>query len=963
MARLQGPQTTFATQLDRIIQRWPCQTLRHQTATIVDTNILNLIWTPAHSRIHPPSVLAVTTPLPQVLSFPLHSPPLHWAACVTVVDIAGAHVRFGDPLRKRRPQALFDELLRWLQDDIGLKNVKITEDLPCGLQHDVVNCGIISANTLAHAILGDAMWDNRRARTHRYQAFCTIASTILRSQEFKGDSAVGLLLESPDSEPTARANVEMPTTTSVPSAIAAPGAPAILKAQSEQFTEEDIASLLDDVEEWQQSVPAKRLRKDVSDSDDEIPAKKRTKKIGKPAVTPRSKAPQRPDQRSIAPTIPARPREAPPRWLFEAQNRRPLSTKWLFEADFLRYYRHFAAASPASLDCPERPMLFFRTNLWWSFPGPIPATKATLPEYVQLEILESMRSGGQGHSSKHDRLVGVLIKHALYRGNPAKLEKLRKECKRDGDDPQPGLDINNPKQIQCSRCHKFVQLKAVYEAGRFRDHWEKGCKKAAAPSAVHPRIEYYIDHCPTTGAGACQINFYVVELFKEKRGIVSISDPRLSQDERALAYHRQALDRDWRIETSPHRSSVVAARCLITFTVYREVDVDDNTVVCTACWDVYLRKEFRTAINRKRDKTYAQLKCTPKLYSNPIQTRLMAQYQGLEELLAERSPLGVFLRFARGVAFGHYKDFKVFLGLVETMVMATERRIRGVGMQNFKYPPEFREFGALIRMMSPRTYRTMAQHFRLESERSLQHRASQRPRFPLGFTEQSFEALARYCQDYGYPSNYPLCFSVDDTKLFPAMQPLYDGPTKSWYLVGLPGEQQLRPVGIGTVPYTATAVLLRCRYGASRTVAVPYQSPDSRVRVRFHIGKRRRCRRRVSAACAPAPPAPSASHRRRRPTCAPAAPPVAHHRRRVSAACAARRRPPVLFVPPAGGGAGARGQPRGVRGFGGCRFGAHGLRGRHRRGQGRTRVWRGRSWAGGQGRGFGRVWRARAGAG
>ncbi|KAJ7195374.1 hypothetical protein GGX14DRAFT_575691 [Mycena pura] len=687
---------------------------------------------------------------PRYLSFPLHSPPLHWAACM--IDLPKQHIHFGDSLQRRRPQALFDELLRWLTEDVGLQKVKITDDLTCGLQKDHVNCGIISANTLAHAILGDTLWDHRHARTYRYRAFCTIASIILRSQEGKNT-----VLDVPFLDP-------FETHTDVETPAAAPAvAPATLHASSQvqRLTDEDITEFLNHTEESQYSVPAKRLRKGQdADSNDEGPVKKRTKTDVNPSAC--SKAFDNPDEHS------------------------------------------------STLN---------GTQPW--------ATKVAVAEHVQLDILESLRTGGQGNSSRHDRVVGILIKHGLFRGNAAKLERLRRECKRDDGDPRPGLDINNPKQVICSRCAKTVQLKAVYEAGRFREHWRKGCKKTPVPNksitnffgpksasfkpvpqklqpsefikhcpgltgAVHPRIDYYIDHCPASGAGARTINFYVAQLFEEKRGIVSISDPSLSRKERTLAYHHQSLDRDWRIETSPHRASVVATRCLIRFAVYREADVSDNKVVCTACWAVFLRKEFRTAINRNRDKTYQQLIRTPKLYSNPIQYRLMAQYEGLEALLTNPSKLGVMLRFARGVALGHYNDLKVFLGLVETMVLATERRIRGVGMQNFKYPQEWREFGALIRMTSPRSYRSMAQHFRMESERSIQHTTSQRPRFPLGITEKSFEILAQYCQDYGYPSNYPLCFSVDDTKLFPAMQPLYDGPSKTWYLVGLPGAQQLQ---------------------------------------------------------------------------------------------------------------------------------------------------------------------------
>ncbi|KAF7328133.1 hypothetical protein MVEN_02570400 [Mycena venus] len=186
------------------------------------------------------------------------------------------------------------------------------------------------------------------------------------------------------------------------------------------------------------------------------------------------------------------------------------------------------------------------------------------------------------------------------------------------------------------------------------------------------------------------------------------------------------------------------------------------------------------------------MKCTPKIYSNPIQARLMAKYHGLEEFLGKRSDLNVFHRFAIAVGEGQFKNNQVFLGLVESTQLALERNVRGVGLQNFKYPPAFQEWCAMIPSLSPRTYRNMAQHFRVESERSIKHRASQRPRFPIGITPASFEHLATYLKTYGYPANHPLCLSVDDTKLLPAMHPLYDGPEKCWYLIGLPGEKQLK---------------------------------------------------------------------------------------------------------------------------------------------------------------------------
>ncbi|KAF9014440.1 hypothetical protein BDZ89DRAFT_1046487 [Hymenopellis radicata] len=145
--------------------------------------------------------------------------------------------------------------------------------------------------------------------------------------------------------------------------------------------------------------------------------------------------------------------------------------------------------------------------------------------------------------------------------------------------------------------------------------------------------------------------------------------------------------------------------------------------------------------------------------------KLFVKREGLESFLHDyteykQNPL---LRFSRLVVDGKFKDSKVFLGLVEAMILGTEREIRGVGMKNFKYQPEFREWAELVRMISPRLYRNMAQQFRMETQR---------------IQPETYEYAAKYCKDYEYPPSHPLVLSVDDTKLFTTMQPLFDGPSK-----------------------------------------------------------------------------------------------------------------------------------------------------------------------------------------
>ncbi len=58
------------------------------------------------------------------------------------------------------------------------------------------------------------------------------------------------------------------------------------------------------------------------------------------------------------------------------------------------------------------------------------------------------------------------------------------------------------------------------------------------------------------------------------------------------------------------------------------------------------------------------------------------------------------LRYIHHVLSGHFKDAKVFMGLVEAMTAAKDREVHGVGMQNFKYNPDYHEFMALVNTIS-----------------------------------------------------------------------------------------------------------------------------------------------------------------------------------------------------------------------------------------------------------------------
>ncbi|KAJ7839112.1 hypothetical protein B0H14DRAFT_3458877 [Mycena olivaceomarginata] len=273
----------------------------------------------------------------RILAFPVHSPPNHWMACH--VDITEARIRFGDGFRGSPPKILSKELAEWLQVATEMAHPVITDDLPCGEQHDVVNCGIIAVNAIAHSILGNVLWQSGDARTLRFRAFCTIADMILTHSHAVKPAP-------PPIETTESEDVEMQD---------------VNTAATVQFTEDDIEELLDSIDEDESAaplLPAKRQRdEDERENKSEAPAAKRMKE-----------------------TSPSR------------SNPSPLSTS--AHATTVNTAAHSSRATGKVAKPGKR--------------IPVPGKKPKIPRAVQLEIRDSLRSGGQSGSARHDRTVAII---------------------------------------------------------------------------------------------------------------------------------------------------------------------------------------------------------------------------------------------------------------------------------------------------------------------------------------------------------------------------------------------------------------------------------------------------------------------------------------------------------------------------------------------------------------------------
>lgn len=78
------------------------------------------------------------------------------------------------------------------------------------------------------------------------------------------------------------------------------------------------------------------------------------------------------------------------------------------------------------------------------------------------------------------------------------------------------------------------------------------------------------------------------------------------------------------------------------------------------------------------------------------------------------------MKIARAFLDGRLDDKAVFKGLILAMATQLDREERGVGLQNFKYPPAWEEMCQILRDSSPQTYETLSKHVQMPKGRTLQ---------------------------------------------------------------------------------------------------------------------------------------------------------------------------------------------------------------------------------------------------
>ncbi|KAJ6464939.1 hypothetical protein C8R45DRAFT_939782 [Mycena sanguinolenta] len=700
----------------------------------------------------------------------LYRDPQHWTT--NHVDFENRHIQYGDGLNWDRPEGFFAGLQSWIRDYHG-EEFRVTEDLPCARQKDGFNCGIIAVNSIAHNVFGDVLWTRERAKAMRMKAFCDIMKHALSAETIPTepepiiidptDSAANILDANVDindelllevleaAEPEERSTQLITPPAVVVGPVPGPEIPLNTAEVAREpldvvmhgFIESPASLHPGNAATVIESSLVNRGVKRAADLDEE--SVERPKKIAKPT---------------------------------EASDRQPAHPFFTSNTSDL---------SPSTLIPPKK-----EAN----------KLKAAASDPYSDPFV------GMSRSAVLAKKLRAQVKDGTFRPSSSRTATFQQTCR--GYDEDAAFE-RTCSEVQCSTCKAWVVMKEPYNTSRFDAHQKKPCeppppepkfntiaqfltqstrpkpkerpRKISKPcpglaASYEAKIGIYLEHAASTGGGARSVGHYSQKLSQK-----DFQD--LTSNERDQVATAQLHGRTWQNDTSPGIIALSSTKCL------KVVEVDPASTAplapCSECALLFTSKPFKTAINKPAPKP-EHLKFVPKMYQNTHAGMLYGKFQGLQALMEENNSHSLWRRFLQHVLNGDFKDDKIFTGIIQAKVLAKDRELKGRGMQNFKHNDDLDALFGLFHSISPRPYREIAKHVPLRSERSIKHKISTSPRFPVGIQDATFQFVEKYCEDYAYPCGAPFSLAVDDTKLFSALRPLYDGIKQKWFIVGAIGD-------------------------------------------------------------------------------------------------------------------------------------------------------------------------------
>lgn len=301
-------------------------------------------------------------------------------------------------------------------------------------------------------------------------------------------------------------------------------------------------------------------------------------------------------------------------------------------------------------------------------------------------------------------------------------------------DPEAKFIGDTADRVRCSRCHQVVAVKQSYDSTRFREHVDECETKRmksinnqlkSTPSTSSVKMQIVQRKCPgltdkwdkcigpylqrpgADGGGGRTLDDVALRFFSKKYN-------KLSKKDKAEVLKLQEEEFRWYLERK--EGIVRASDCK------KLVDVKGNEAPqpCGCCMGLLLIPAFGSALNKPLPKA-ENFKYTNSRYRDDTLLALYAKINGLQDLLDAAEAGDPFTRFTQGVASGRYTDEKLLSGLIQTIILRNERQIKGTGMQNFSYPPEWDQFLHVISIESPLAYRTLLQYLPGRTERSFRY--------------------------------------------------------------------------------------------------------------------------------------------------------------------------------------------------------------------------------------------------
>ncbi|KAJ7143457.1 hypothetical protein C8R46DRAFT_1316074, partial [Mycena filopes] len=386
-----------------------------------------------------------------------------------------------------------------------------------------------------------------------------------------------------------------------------------------------------------------------------------------------------------------------------------------------------------------------------------------------------------------------------------------KKGKKEYADPDVKFHDTDVKKARHSLCGQWITMGEVYECGRWNSHIKTGCPKlnpgkkrprkgdgldgvptlialgfrkgTSDPEAkpapqipcpgltegICPRLPIYLARTGAFGGGSRSVTVIARELFRKMF-------KRLKSEDKDRVTDQQRHERQWTNDHTKQRVFSTNCKKLVAPRASR-------TLPCSECSSILNNPRFKRAIRLEipDDENYIYVN---EQYRNQQLGHLLGRVLGLKEIMtatdAKNTPC---IKFAQGTLQGKYSDDKVFAGLVEAMVQKHDRIERGVGMQNFKYPPAWEEMAHIVNIHSPRAAKALRQHIPLPTQRNFRQKEAREPRFPMVIDE---ERTFKLIQDQLAALKYdgPLGLSCDDTKLFPGLRLYNDKIKNADFLVG-----------------------------------------------------------------------------------------------------------------------------------------------------------------------------------